>query len=246
MRTLCVIPARYASTRLPGKPLADIHGKPLIRHVYERAARAARSDGLLVATDDTRIRDAVLAFGGQVRLTRPDHPSGTHRAAEVAAAVPADIYVNVQGDEPCLDPADIDRLADALAAHPDWDVASLCCPGTPEDLRTPHVVKVVCAHDGRALYFSRAPIPYPREAGPPPLRHIGLYAYRREVLLRLSALPPSPLAQTEALEQLQFLQAGLVIGMVRTDSLPGPAVDTPEDLEAVRVLLAPEQRTPSR
>ena len=239
MRTLCVIPARYASTRLPGKPLADIHGKPLIRHVYERAARAARSDGLLVATDDTRIRDAVLAFGGQVRLTRPDHPSGTHRVAEVAAAVPADIYVNVQGDEPCLDPADIDRLADALAAHPDWDVASLCCPGTPEDLRTPHVVKVVCAHDGRALYFSRAPIPYPREPGPAPLRHIGLYAYRREVLLHLDALPPSPLARTESLEQLQFLQAGLAIGMVRTGTSPGPSVDTPEDLEAVRTLLAP-------
>ncbi len=246
MRTLCVIPARYASTRLPGKPLADIHGKPLIRHVYERAALAARCDGLLVATEDTRIRDAVLAFGGQVRLTSPDHPSGTHRVAEVAAATSADIYVNVQGDEPCLDPADIDRLAEALAAHSDWDLASLCCPGTPEDLHTPHVVKVVCTHDGRALYFSRAPIPYPREAGPPPLRHVGLYAYRREVLLRLSALPPSPLAQAEALEQLQFLQAGLVIGMVRTGSLPGPAVDTPEDLAAVRALLAPEQRTPSR
>lgn len=240
MHALCVIPARYASSRLPGKPLADIHGQPMIRRVYERAAQARSLDGLLVATDDPRVRDAVLAFGGQVRLTRPDHPSGTHRVAEIAESVPADLYVNVQGDEPCLIPGDIDRLIRALARHPDWDLASLCHAAGDEILDNPHAVKVVCAHDGRALYFSRAPIPYPREAGAPPLRHIGLYAYRREVLTALAALPASPLARAESLEQLQFLQAGLTIGMVRTETPPGPAVDTPEDLELVRRLLAPQ------
>jgi len=236
MRVLCVIPARYGSSRLPGKPLADIAGAPMVVRVLARAGQATRPDAVLVATDDARIVTAVEAAGGRAELTDPRHASGSARVAEIAARFPADIYVNVQGDEPCLDPAAIDAVVDGLAAHPDWDLASgyHALPGPPLD--DPNTVKVVCAHDGRALYFSRCPIPYPRHGGGGCRIHLGLYAYRRDVLLSLSTLPASPLAEAESLEQLAFLQAGLTVGMVAVAAPAGPSVDTPEDLEQVRAL----------
>jgi len=234
MHVLCVIPARYGSSRLPGKPLADIAGAPMVVRVLERARLSARADAVLVATDDRRIVAAVEAAGGRAELTDARHGSGTARVAEIAARIPADIYVNVQGDEPCLDPSAIDAVVTALAAHPDWDVGSCyhVQAGPPPD--DPNTVKVVCAHDDRALYFSRCPIPYPRHAGEDCRIHIGLYAYRRAVLLSLGELPASPLAASESLEQLAFLQAGLTVGMVAVAAPAGPSVDTPEDLEQVR------------
>lgn len=236
MRVLCVIPARHGSSRLPGKPLADIAGTPMVVRVLERARLSARADAVLVATDDARIVAAVEAAGGRAELTDARHGSGTARVAEIAARFPADIYVNVQGDEPCLDPAAIDALVAGLAAHPHWDVASCyhALAGPPPD--DPNTVKVVCAHDGRALYFSRCPIPYPRHGGAGCRIHLGLYAYRRDVLLSLGALPASPLAEAESLEQLAFLQAGLTVGMVAVAAPAGPSVDTPDDLERVRRL----------
>lgn len=236
MRVLCVIPARYGSSRLPGKPLVDIAGLPMVVRVLGRAKRAARPDAVLVATDDGRILDAVAAAGGRAELTDPRHSSGTARVAEIAARFPADIYVNVQGDEPCLDPSAIDAVVEALAAHPDWDVAS-CYHALPDPPKNdPDTVKVVCTHDGRALYFSRSPIPYPRHGGAGCRIHLGIYAYRRDVLLSLDELPVSPLAQAESLEQLAFLQAGLTVGLVAVAAPAGPSVDTPWDLERVRAL----------
>lgn len=237
-RALCVIPARYGSTRLPAKPLADIHGWPMIRHVYENAARAKLIDGVVVATDDRRIFDAVTAFGGRAVMTGAHHASGTERVVEVAGRLAARIYVNVQGDEPLVRPADVDRLVAMLESRPDRLVASLCHPMHPRDVDNPDAVKVVMAHNGDALYFSRAGIPYPRRPGAGHLRHMGLYAYRRSFLQGYASLPPSPLADCEQLEQLRFLQAGIPIAMGLADPMPGPAVDTAADLEAVRAVLA--------
>lgn len=240
MRALCIIPARYGSTRLPAKPLADLGGQPLVRRVYARAAAATTTtEGTVVATDDARIVSVVMAGGGQAVLTRPDHASGTERVAEVAEKLAADIYVNVQGDEPFVRAGDIDRLVRLLADNPDYAVASLCHVIEPAERDNPNAVKVVCAHDGRALYFSRASIPYPRDGGAPEtLQHLGLYAYRREFLLNLAELPDSPLATAESLEQLRFLQAGFSILMGRTTPPAGPSIDTPEDLERARAILA--------
>jgi len=240
MRALCVIPARYGSTRLPAKPLADILGKPMIQHVYERAARATRLQGVVVATDDPRIMEAVAAFGGQAIMTSPDHASGTERLAEVAGRMEADVYVNVQGDEPLVRPADVDTLVRLMESRPDRLVGSLCHPMDPEDLDNPNAVKVVLTHHNDAMYFSRAGIPYLRCPGAPHFKHMGLYAYRREFLAGHAALPASPLAQSEQLEQLRFLQAGIPIVMDFTTAMPGPAVDTMEDLEQVRRVLARE------
>lgn len=236
-----IIPARYASTRFPGKPLADIAGQTMIQHVFDRACRATTLEEVLVATDDQRIFDAVLRFGGEAIMTSPDHPTGTDRLAEVAKRLSAaQIIVNIQGDEPLISPDAIDAVVAPLLADPSIPMSSVMSP-MPDAIRSwdANVVKVVTDLQGFALYFSRAPIPSPREAltGPGPWKkHIGLYAYRRDFLLELTQLAPSPLEQLEKLEQLRVLEHGYRIKMVeRDDSSIG--VDTPEDLERVRALI---------
>lgn len=212
----------------------------MIEHVYRRATRAARADAVVVATDDRRIADAVEAFGGRVVMTRPDHLSGTDRVAEVAAGLSCDIVVNVQGDEPLLNPGIIAEVAGPLIARPDRVMATLGAPLTAEDAGSPNVVKVVVDLAGRALYFSRASIPYSRDGVSPAdavLRHIGVYAYRRQFLLTLASLPQTPLERTESLEQLRALEHGYDIAVVRT-SYTTVAVDTPEDLARVRQMVA--------
>ncbi len=241
MDIIAVIPARYASTRLPGKPLLDICGKPMIQHVYERVSKVPLFREVLVATDDERIYHAVNAFGGKACMTSPACPSGSDRLIEVARSHSADVYLNVQGDEPLIDPRAIERLAKVMLEEPATQIATLCCPIDREEAQNPNLVKVVFAHNGNALYFSRSPIPYPRQGGAEPhyYGHLGIYAYRRELLLSFGALPPSPLEQTEKLEQLRVLQAGIAIRVLETDP-SGPGVDTAEDLEAVRRILAEE------
>ena len=216
MKTAIVIPARYASTRLPGKPLLRQTGKYLVQHVYERACAARRASQVLVATDDPRIVAAVESFGGQVVLTRRDHASGTDRVAEVAQELDAEIIVNLQGDEPLVDPAALDLLPELLRRDPGADMAALATPiASPEQWHDPNCVKVVCDAAGRALYFSRSPIPYVRDGRPdfaarPArfLQHLGIYAYRRAFLLQLARLPQHPLEETERLEQLRVLASG--------------------------------------
>jgi 3-deoxy-manno-octulosonate cytidylyltransferase (CMP-KDO synthetase) len=237
MEIVAVIPARFASTRLPGKPLLSDTGRPLIQHVVEAARRSSKVQRVVVATDDDRIAEAVARFGGESVMTRADHPSGTDRVAEVAAAMPdARIVVNLQGDEPEVSGAALDRVVALLEADPDAPMATLATPiRDPAVYRDPACVKVVCARSGRALYFSRGPIPHHRD-GPPDLSsgsplaflHLGLYAYRREFLLRLGTLPPSPLEQSEKLEQLRVLEAGYPIAVGVIDE-PGIGVDTPDD-----------------
>ena len=244
-----VIPARYSSTRLPGKPLADIAGQPMIVRVAT-AARRARADGVWVATDDQRIAAAVRQHGFDAVMTRADHVSGTDRIAEVAKQLQwddADIVVNVQGDEPLLDPMLIEAVAVALRGDPDAAMATAACPlKTIEDFFNPNVVKVVSDVRGHALYFSRAPIPWDRDqfadrrdALPPnslAQRHIGLYAYRVGFLRRFGQLAASPLECCESLEQLRALWHGYRIQVVSIDHPPAPGVDTPEDLQRVRRL----------
>ncbi len=233
MQIVGVIPARFASTRLPGKPLLSDTGKPLIQHVVEAASRSTRIARVVVATEDTRIAEAVRAFGGEAVMTRADHPSGTDRVAEVAAAMPeARIVVNLQGDEPEVSGAALDLVVAMLEADPGAPMATLATPIRSEaDYRDPSCVKVVRARSGRALYFSRGPIPHHRDGlpeGPPALLHLGLYAYRRDFLLGLAALPPSPLELAEKLEQLRVLEAGYPIAVGVVDE-PGVGIDTPED-----------------
>jgi 3-deoxy-manno-octulosonate cytidylyltransferase (CMP-KDO synthetase) len=234
-----VIPARFQSTRFPGKPLADLDGRPMIEHVYRRAAASRVVSRVIVATDDLRVATAVTAFGGQVRLTRADHLTGTDRLAEVAATLACDIVVNVQGDEPLLDPR---AIGEAVAPfdNPAVQMTTLCRRiEHPADLSNPNIVKVVMDRAGYALYFSRAAIPYardPRGGWPPLYRHIGLYAYRRSTLLVLAALEPTPLERAESLEQLRALEHGIRIRAVET-SYDSFGVDTPDDLEQVRRLL---------
>ena len=239
-KILGVIPARYASTRLPGKPLADICGKPMIRHVYERAAEARSLAAVVVATDDRRVLDAVRAFGGEAVMTSPDHPNGTSRAEEAmrlfaASHWQADAVVNVQGDEPLLDPAMIDEAADALS-DPDVRFATLCHPMAEADYNNPNAVKVVLDIRGDALYFSRSLIPCLRNAPRVPVyHHIGLYACTADFLRRYAELPMTPLAEAESLEQLKALEHGYKIRVkVTRCAVPGGGVDTPEDLERVR------------
>jgi 3-deoxy-manno-octulosonate cytidylyltransferase (CMP-KDO synthetase) len=208
-----VIPARFGSTRFPGKALADETGKPLIQHVHERAVQAASLDRVIVATDDERIRDAVRSFGGEAVMTRADHSNGTSRIAEVAESLEADFIVNVQGDEPELDPRLIDLAVETLAAHDDCPVSTIASPfGLDEDPGNPNVVKVVSDRDGRALYFSRSLIPFDRDqlgmSIVRPLKHIGLYVYRRPFLATYVELEPTPLEQAEHLEQLRVLEHG--------------------------------------
>jgi 3-deoxy-manno-octulosonate cytidylyltransferase (CMP-KDO synthetase) len=246
-----VIPARYASTRLPGKPLRLIAGRPMIEHVYERA-RASGAAEVIVATDDERIANACARFGADVALTDPGHASGTDRLAEVARLrrfAADDVVVNVQGDEPLLAPENVAEVAALLAAHPEAAIATLATP--IEDLAEyldANVVKVVRDAAGRALYFSRAPIPWQRDAAAAraedasryagALRHIGLYAYRAGALRWLAALPPSPLESAERLEQLRALENGLAIAVGIAAVRPGPGVDTEADLARVAALIA--------
>jgi 3-deoxy-manno-octulosonate cytidylyltransferase (CMP-KDO synthetase) len=244
-----VIPARYSSTRLPGKPLADLCGKPMIVRVIE-AARRTRAAGVWVATDDERVADAVSQHGFEAVMTRADHATGTDRIAEVAEILEwpdAAIVVNVQGDEPLIDPALIDAAALALMQDPDAAIATAAHPlESVADFFNPNVVKVVGDARGRALYFSRAPVPWDRDGFvasrnemPPNLgarRHIGLYAYRVSFLRRYGKLGPSPLERVESLEQLRALWHGYSIRLIDAEHAPAPGVDTPEDLERVRQL----------
>lgn len=232
MRTAILIPARFASTRLPGKPLLRDTGKYLVQHVYEQARLAKCADTVIVATDDERIRSAVEGFGGRAVMTRADHVSGTDRIAEVAETLDAELLINLQGDEPTFDAGCIDQLA-GLMCEADTDIGTLAVPiRDPEAYRNPNVVKVVRDDHGRALYFSRSPIPYYRDAVPTfdgsVLQHLGVYAYHREVLLRLARTPPHPLEQAEKLEQLRLLGTG---GTIRVGVIAhaGRGVDTPED-----------------
>jgi len=236
-----IIPARYASTRLPGKPLADVGGKTLLERVYERA-RASGAQRIIVATDDERIRRAAEAFGADVCMTSAEHRSGTERLGEVIERLgiePDEIVVNLQGDEPLMPPALIRQVADALVAHREAAVATACHPiQDRETFENPNVVKVVMDASGYALYFSRAPIPWPRahaSGGPvQALRHIGIYAYRAGFVARYCAWPSCPLEEVEQLEQLRVLWHGGRIAVCIADEAPGAGVDTPEDLERVR------------
>jgi 3-deoxy-manno-octulosonate cytidylyltransferase (CMP-KDO synthetase) len=237
MKRIIVIPARHGSQRLPGKPLLRSTGKYLIQHVYERACQS-RADRVVVATDDPRIRAAVEGFGGEVAMTRRDHPSGTDRVAEVANSADADVIVNLQGDEPMVEPAAIDLLFGLLENEPNTDMATLATPlRSVEQWRNPNCVKVVCDRLGRALYFSRSPVPYVRDGEPDLgknpgefLLHLGLYAYRRPVLFRLAAAAPEPLETFEKLEQLRALALGYRIHVGRVESTAG-GVDTFEDYQ---------------
>lgn len=238
MRILAVIPARYASTRLPGKPLLDICGKPMIQHVCEAVGKASLVNEVLVATDDTRIAQAVSAFGGRAVMTSPDCASGTDRLVEIARHERADIYLNVQGDEPLLRPADVDKLVDALLRHPEAAAATPCYPVSDRQALDPNLVKVVRNEAGQALYFSRAPIPFDRD-GEKQVRywgHMGIYAYRPAALAIFAAHAPGELERTEKLEQLRLLQHGIGIQMVELPPC-APGVDTEKDLERVRALL---------
>jgi 3-deoxy-manno-octulosonate cytidylyltransferase (CMP-KDO synthetase) len=242
MNVLGVIPARYASTRLPGKALIPLAGKPMIERVWERVQRAASLSGVVVATDDERIADTVKAFGGEVVLTRTDHRSGTERVAEVAAGrKDVEIFVNVQGDEPLIEPAAIDQAVEAMREDAEVRVATLAVPiANPTDIMDPNVVKTVLDFDGNGLYFSRAPIPWVRDRGGPVharhLKHLGLYAYRREALLEFPTFPQGELERVEQLEQLRWLENGYRIRVVETeyDSI---GVDAPEDVARVEQLL---------
>ena len=240
---VAIIPARYASTRLPGKPLALIAGVPMIRHVYERTCRAAGVSRTLVATDDERIAAVVREFGGELIMTGT-HATGTDRLAEVARGLDAEIVVNVQGDLPLLDPAALTACVAALRGRPELEMTSLMTPIRDEaEFRNPNVVKVVIGADGCALYFSRSPLPFwrgGRDGAPLGFRHIGLYAYRRDALLALAAAPRSALECAEELEQLRALERGMRIRMVEVDSAL-PEVDTAEDLERVRSLVEGER-----
>jgi 3-deoxy-manno-octulosonate cytidylyltransferase (CMP-KDO synthetase) len=239
---LAVIPARYTSSRFPGKPLASIGGKPMIQHVVERVRRARQITRVLVATDEPGIRDAVEGFGGEAILTRRDHPTGTDRVAEVAMHIPAEIYVNVQGDEPLIDPETIDGLVAVLVEDPGVQVASAAgAIVQPVNIMDPNITKVVRDFDGNALYFSRAPVPWVRDrnelVAARHWKHIGLYAFRREALLDFPTLPPGELERLEQLEQLRWLENGYRVRIVETE-YDAISVDVPADIDRVEKLLA--------
>lgn len=238
MTAAIVIPARHASTRLPGKPLLKQTGKYLIQHVYERACASRLAKTVVVATDDPRIVAAVDSFGGHVMLTRRDHPSGTDRIAEVARRIDGDILVNLQGDEPLIDPAALDTLIELLRKDPSASMATLATPiHSAEQYHNPNCVKVVLDDGGNALYFSRSPVPFVRDgaadftARPARfLQHVGIYAYRRSALLTFAAAPPGPLERLEKLEQLRALGLGwrIRVGLIEQPTL---GVDTYEDYQ---------------
>jgi 3-deoxy-manno-octulosonate cytidylyltransferase (CMP-KDO synthetase) len=238
MTVLGVIPARLASTRLPRKVLRDIAGRPLVWHVWERVRRARALDRVLVATDAAEVMEACARLGMPAMLTRADHPSGTDRVWEVAQQHPADVYVNVQGDEPLITERHLDLLVAPFRRRPETQVTTLCIRATAQDLPNPNVNKVVRDAEGRALYFSKYPIPYDRDGiDPPRYKHIGLYAYRAAALDRFHRLPPSSLECAERLEQLRFLESGIPIVVEETED-PTVGVDTEEDLRTVSAILA--------
>jgi 3-deoxy-manno-octulosonate cytidylyltransferase (CMP-KDO synthetase) len=241
-KVLVVIPARYASVRFPGKPLAEIAGKPMIQHVVERVRTATRPVEIVVATEDERIKKAVESFGASAIITRADHKTGTDRVAEVAAHIPAEIYINVQGDEPLIDADTIDRVIDAMADDDAIHLATPCSEITSKpDIMDPNVVKVVLDFDGDALYFSRAPIPWVRDTGvnvaARHLKHIGLYGYRRDTLLEFPTLPPGELERVEQLEQLRWMENGFKIRVVETE-YDAVSVDVPADIAKVEKILS--------
>ena len=236
MLIIGVIPARFASIRFPGKPLAPLAGRPMVVHVWEAARAARRLDRVLVATDDERIADCVRSAGGEARMTSTEARSGTDRVAEVARAIPADVYVNLQGDEPLMPAENVDRVVETLLRGEERSIATLAIPAPKEAAADPNAVKVAVALDGRALYFSRSAIPFFRTGEPAYRKHLGIYAYRADALSEIASLPPSPLERAESLEQLRWLEAGYTIwmGEAAGDSI---GVDTPADLaEAERRL----------
>ena len=245
-----IIPARYGSTRLPGKALKLILGKPMVQRVYERARLARGLSSVCVATDDERIVRVVEGFGGRAVMTSPDHPSGTDRLAEAARAMVADIVVNIQGDQPFLDPVMIDEAVQPLLDDPALPMATLMHPvHRPEDLQDPAVVKVVVDMAGNALYFSRSLIPYPRQAiAHTVYEHVGLYVYRRDFLQKLAQLPPTPLERIESLEQLRVLERGFRLRVIETKcrdhAFSGFSVDTEQDLARAEAMLREREPRP--
>jgi 3-deoxy-manno-octulosonate cytidylyltransferase (CMP-KDO synthetase) len=241
---IAIIPARYASTRLPGKPLVNLTGKSMIQRVWERTRSAKKISRVIVATDDERIVRAAIAFGAEAVMTRAEHRSGTERVAEVAATTARDdgeIYVNVQGDEPLVEPAAIDTLVEAMESDENVSVGTLMVPiAKPADIMDPNVVKVVLDFDGNALYFSRAPIPWVRDRDSPVhvqhMKHLGLYAFRGAALLDFATLPLGDLERIEQLEQLRWMENGYKIRVAETkhDSV---SVDVPEDVARVEELI---------
>jgi 3-deoxy-manno-octulosonate cytidylyltransferase (CMP-KDO synthetase) len=241
---IAVVPARYASSRLPAKALAEIAGVPMVVRVWRQASKAKSVARVIVATDDERIAAAVRAAGGEAIMTSPAHQSGTDRIAEVASKVIADVYLSVQGDQPFIAPADLDALASAMRSDASIQMATLATP--IEDLAdwtNPNKVKVVCGADGNALYFSRSPIPHARDGGMPKeaLRHIGVYAYRREFLMKFAALAMGVLESLEKLEQLRALEHGYTIRVVKSVA-PSLEVDTADDLARARAAAAESTR----
>jgi len=248
-QVIVVIPARYGSVRLPGKPLVTLAGKPMVQLVYERAQQAKRVHRVLVATDDQRIVDAVKGFGGEARMTRPDHRTGTERIAEVAAHETGDVFLNVQGDEPLIDPDAIDIAVGALLEEPAAQIATVATPiRQVGDIMDPNVVKTVLDFDNNALYFSRAPIPWVRDSGQKVhvnyWKHLGLYVFRRDALLEYPTLPQGELEKIEQLEQLRWMENGwkIRVAEVAHDAV---SVDVPEDIARVEKLLLEQQRPTS-
>lgn len=234
MHIACIIPARYGSTRLPGKPLAMIGDKPMIQRVYEQVSKATEIEQVIVATDDQRVYDAVVAFGGQAMMTRPDHLTGTDRLAEVAVThTEIDVIINVQGDEPLIDASVIDALAREFKEDSSLQMGTVGCPLLEEEYNEPSAVKVIVNRLGNAMYFSRSLIPYPRNAFvQPPLKHVGMYGYQRQFLLDYAKMEPTPAELTESLEQLRALENGYTIRVITTNQR-FVGVDTPEDLDRV-------------
>ncbi|WP_251455167.1 3-deoxy-manno-octulosonate cytidylyltransferase [Veillonella intestinalis] len=242
MKIACVIPARYASTRLPGKPLADIAGKPMIQRVYEQVSKATVPDEVIVATDDQRVAEVVTEFGGTVVMTKADHLTGTDRLAEVAQLRPdIDVIINVQGDEPLIEASLIDELSALFTENSQLQMATVGAPLQEAEYDEPSAVKVICNLKGEAMYFSRSLIPYPRNAFVnPPLKHIGIYAYTRDFLLEFAQLAPTPAELTESLEQLRALENGVAIRVIKTEAR-FVGVDTPEDLAAVNEIFKSQE-----
>lgn len=243
MKIGCVIPARFGSTRLPGKPLADIAGKPMIQRVYERVINAKKPEVFIVATDDQRVYDAVQSFGGTVVMTDANHPTGTDRLAEVAQQyTDLDVIINVQGDEPMIDANLIDQLAELFESDDVLQMATVATPLLEEEYDEPSAVKVILNKRNDAMYFSRSLIPYPRhDFVNTPLKHIGIYAYRRQFLLDYAKMEPTAAEQTESLEQLRALENGFAIRVITTDKR-FVGVDTPEDLARVNAIFEQEEK----
>ena len=234
-----IIPARWASTRLPGKPLLPLAGKPLVQHVWERCLKVRAVDHVIVATDEMRIAETAFAFGAEVAMTSPKHPSGTDRIAEVAKKLTGiDIIVNVQGDEPFIDPKLPQKLIEVLRKEQELAMSTAACPLCDEDLENPNCVKVVTDLNGNALYFSRAPIPCDRDGDtlPARMRHLGIYGYRRKFLLDFVKWKQTPLEKSEKLEQLRALEHGAKIRVIKTTPT-GPGIDTPDDAIAAEKFL---------